>query len=227
MPEEEKKPHVGYYAIIPASVRYSRKLCANAKLLYGEITALASREGFCWSTNKYFADLYGVTSTSVSKWVSQLVKAGFVRVEIISEFQRKIYLNEGLGVLTKVKGGINKRERGVLTKGKDNKTLNNTINIAEASPSAFSLKEEIEKMENDSRRDLNLIGFYAQERLSTLSGKIKNKAQLSAFIRRHLQAAGKLKVYNDDQVVKATDAVRQKYRDIDWTLETVLKELTK
>ena len=49
-----------YYAIIPAEVRYSN-LKPNAKLLYGEITALSSKEGYCFATNNYFAKLYNVT----------------------------------------------------------------------------------------------------------------------------------------------------------------------
>ena len=73
-----------YYAIIPADVRYS-KLKANAKLLYGEITALSSKEGYCFATNNYFAKLYDVTKNTISLWVSQLHKAGFISVELIKK----------------------------------------------------------------------------------------------------------------------------------------------
>ena len=71
-----------YFAVIPASVRYHEGVCASAKLLYGEITALCGKRGFCWSTNKYFADLYGVQGTTISEWVKQLVSAGFLKVEM-------------------------------------------------------------------------------------------------------------------------------------------------
>ena len=62
----------GYYAIIPATVRYDDRLTPNAKLLYGEITALSNKEGYCWAGNAYFANLYGVTKTSISTWIGNL-----------------------------------------------------------------------------------------------------------------------------------------------------------
>ncbi|WP_413513238.1 helix-turn-helix domain-containing protein [Myroides odoratus] len=72
-----------FYAIIPATVRYDERLRPNAKLLYGEITALAQREGFCWAGNDYFADLYKVDVKTISRWVSQLEKYGYVSVELL------------------------------------------------------------------------------------------------------------------------------------------------
>ena len=73
-----------YYAIIPADVRYS-DLKPNAKLLYGEITALSSKEGYCFATNRYFAELYNVTKNTISLWISQLQKKGFVSVLLIKK----------------------------------------------------------------------------------------------------------------------------------------------
>jgi len=67
-----------YYAIIPANVRYDKDLSPNAKLLYGEITALSNEQGYCWATNSYFANLYNVTNRAISRWIAQLMEKGYI-----------------------------------------------------------------------------------------------------------------------------------------------------
>lgn len=79
MNEENKS---NYYAIIPATVRYSKELKANEKLLYGEITALSNKNGYCYAQNRYFANLYNVSLETVSRWLSHLQKLGFIKMEI-------------------------------------------------------------------------------------------------------------------------------------------------
>ena len=90
---EESKP--SYYANIPATVRYCEGLPAGAKLLYGEITALCNKEGFCWASNKYFAELYRVTSGTISEWVKLLRDKDFITCEITGYNLRKIFLSNG------------------------------------------------------------------------------------------------------------------------------------
>ena len=77
MNEENKS---NYYAIIPATVRYSKELKANEKLLYGEITSLSNKNGYCYAQNRYFANLYNVSIETVSRWLSHLQKLGFIQV---------------------------------------------------------------------------------------------------------------------------------------------------
>lgn len=110
-----------YYAIIPADVRYS-KLKANAKLLYGEITALSSKEGYCFATNNYFAKLYDVTKNTISLWVSQLHKAGFISVELIKKGEQ----------ITERRIGITKKDDRANIKNNELSSIkiNNTTNIS-------------------------------------------------------------------------------------------------
>jgi hypothetical protein len=72
----------GYYAIIPADVRYDKSLTPNAKLLYGELTALSNEKGYCWAGNQYFSDLYEVSKQSISSWISQLKDAGYISIQL-------------------------------------------------------------------------------------------------------------------------------------------------
>ena len=72
-----------YYAIIPANIRYDEDLPPNAKLLYGEITALCNEKGYCWAGNSYFAELYKVTNRTISSWVNTLEQKGYIERNII------------------------------------------------------------------------------------------------------------------------------------------------
>ena len=70
-----------YYAIIPANVRYDKNLKLLSRLLYAEITALSNKNGYCTATNKYFAELYEVTTTTISTCLSQLKDFGYIDIE--------------------------------------------------------------------------------------------------------------------------------------------------
>ena len=71
-----------YYAIIPADIRYSDKLPMWAKLLYGEITALCSKEWYCRASNQYFADLYMISVRTIKRRVKDLVKIWAIKAEV-------------------------------------------------------------------------------------------------------------------------------------------------
>ena len=114
-----EKPN--YYAIIPSEVRYSN-LKPNAKLLYGEITALSGKLGYCYATNNYFAELYDVSKNTVSRWISDLNKLGFINI--------KVERNENKQVIKRKIGIIQKDNSPIYKMSKENITsINNTSNI--------------------------------------------------------------------------------------------------
>ena len=83
----------GYYAIIPADVRYDDSIPPNAKLLYGEISALIGKDGYCYASNKYFSDVYGFAPETIARLVSRLEEAGYIRREE-AEVRRQERLEE-------------------------------------------------------------------------------------------------------------------------------------
>lgn len=103
----------GYIAVIPSEIRYDTALPPSAKLLYGEITALAGSDGYCWATNDYFAQLYGVDKCTISRWISKLQKRGHVTVEVVrgrdgegAVEERRIYIGR---TVAEAAGGIDKK----------------------------------------------------------------------------------------------------------------------
>ena len=94
---ENKK---NYYAIIPANVRYDKKVTSGAKLLYGEITALCNEKGYCWANNSYFSQLYGVTNTTISTWIKQLINGGYINSKLIYKEGTKQIQNRYLKILS-------------------------------------------------------------------------------------------------------------------------------
>lgn len=171
----EERP--SYYAIIPANVRYDTELTPNAKLLYAEITALCNEKGYCWATNEYFANLYGVSKTSISKWISSLIQKGYIYSEIIYKDGTKEILNRYLKI---VKDPIEEKlNRGIEEKLKDNNTsINNTNNKKEIYKERF-IKPTLEEVKEYCLERKNgidaekFIDFY--ESKGWLVGKTKMK----------------------------------------------------
>lgn len=92
---DEARP--GYYAVIPADVRYDDRIPPNAKLLYGEISALIGAEGYCFASNQYFSQIYKMSNETISRLISKLEKAGYIQRQVVKDssgqiVSRKLYL---------------------------------------------------------------------------------------------------------------------------------------
>ena len=120
-----------YYAILTANVRYDNRLTDSEKLLYAEITALTEKTGECWATNKYFAELYDVTTVTISRRISKLKDCGYIEVEIIYKNNTKEIDKRVIKIpetyYQNCYGGINRIvNRGINRIVKENTTSMNT-----------------------------------------------------------------------------------------------------
>ena len=78
-PETGQRP--GYWAVLPAAVRYHPDLPASAKLLYAEISSLTDARGYCFASNGYFMKIYGLSMRTITRLLQALEDAGLVRIE--------------------------------------------------------------------------------------------------------------------------------------------------
>ncbi len=113
------KSQPSYYAILPAAVRYDSELMDKAKLIYAEISALANREGYCYATNKYFADLYAISTRQVITIIGNLEAKGYVKIDREGS-KRKIYLHSAHWVKKTSQEG----EENFTSRGEENFTQN-------------------------------------------------------------------------------------------------------
>ena len=115
-----EKPN--YYSYIPAHVRYA-DITPNAKLLYAEITALLQMNGVCFASNQYFSKLYGKNKVTISRWISELKRNGFIKISFTYKEGSNEIANRYIQICYE---GISKNDKEVLEKMlKNNNTINN------------------------------------------------------------------------------------------------------
>jgi DNA-binding transcriptional ArsR family regulator len=168
---------INYYAVIPAEVRYSEDLNASEKLLYGEISALASKSGYCWAGNSYFAELYGVGKTTVSRWLRDLKDAGFINMSFQKDAQGKVQ-KRYISITPLSKMTIPPYEKSQYPLSKNDKENNTSKNNTSINKKEI-YKEKDEKLTFGEFRNVKLTPqeydklkdrfFNAEARIETLS----------------------------------------------------------
>ena len=77
--------------VIESFIVKSNSINSTDKLVYGIIKALTNNLGYCYASNDYISKKINLSKRTVSKSISNLRKANYIRVETIN-YQRNIYL---------------------------------------------------------------------------------------------------------------------------------------
>lgn len=210
MAENEREIKQSYYAIIPANVRYDKDLTPNSKLLYGEITALCNQKGYCWATNDYFANLYGVSKTSISKWISSLVEKGYIINELIYKEGTKQIEDRYLRIVnTPIEEKLN---TPIEEKFKDNnKSSNTTFN---------NTKEKERKKESASGYDAIINEMVIDEKLKDTTyefikmRKLIKKPMTDFALKKMLNKLFRLSNNTETQVAILEQSILNNWQDI-------------
>jgi len=70
------------FIIIPEDVMNDNKLSDAEKILYGRISGLSCKDGKCFASNKYLAEVCGVSVSSIKTRINNLKKHGYIKTEI-------------------------------------------------------------------------------------------------------------------------------------------------
>ena len=213
-----------YYAIIPADVRYCKELNASAKLLYGEITALSNEKGYCWATNAYFAELYGTSKRSVSRWIQSLEIAGFIQVNLVKAdsgqiLERRLSISQknacaiGIAVKGNDENVITPNDENVITPNDENVMYNNTrinttflnkeksTSYSKRKPPKTSFADEMFSDYTDNQELLEALFDFADMRK-----QIKKPITTKSTITRLLNKLDKISGGDDNKKIKLLNA---------------------
>lgn len=130
---EENKNNMGHYSVIPTRILFNENLKPNVKLLYGAITSLANKEGYCYASNNYFGEKFNVDPKTISSWIKELRELNYVVVEIIRNdkkevVQRRIYINDTPYTLNNRYPSTLNNVESIHQKIEENNIITNNIN---------------------------------------------------------------------------------------------------
>lgn len=195
--EESTRKLPTYYTTLPWQIRYDNDLKPNEKILYSEILLLSNKNGYCSAQNSYFAELYNVSTGSISKRINGLRKAGYINVSINFKEdgktfdERRIYINNldnlviNEPIVQKDHTPIQndhtpsfKRSRPYSSKDLDpivQKDQHNKINANKINANKINddYKEKIKNLWN-SISDLNKIEYFSSTRESSIEKLIND-----------------------------------------------------
>lgn len=211
------------FILIPRSILEDKKINRIDGYLYGYIywfTRLKNER--CIAGNKLLAELVGTTTG--------VIKNSLKKLEVL-QYIRRVYQNNSRGEIIPLvtfgggspigDGGGHLKVTGGSPIGDQNKSIEEEGN-PKGLPSAFNFREYLEKMHSHHQRHIQVVAFFFAEK----GLAFKTLEQTRAAIKRHVRAARALAVFDDDEVFRAADEAKREYPKL-WTLETLLKILTK
>ena len=101
-----------YYVVIPTIIFEDENLKDSSKLLYGLISTLINKNGYCYAGNEYLANKRKTTPQNISRLLKELEERKYIIIEYLRDGaivkNRKIYINSRLTeTLTAINQNVN------------------------------------------------------------------------------------------------------------------------
>lgn len=88
------------YAAVPFKILEDKDMSDSELRLYAIISFFASKEGYCYASNKYFGDMLGIKTRAVQTRLQKLVDKGYVlrsfTTNSIGEEERRLEINTAI-----------------------------------------------------------------------------------------------------------------------------------
>lgn len=151
---------------------------------------MCNEKGYCWATNQYFADLYHCSVSAVKKWVSALVKKGYISLELVYKegtrqvLQRKLYINPSVNFYTTPYKNLydpsvkNYTTPSIKMYTDNNKVINNKINTKlKVSKHKYGEFQHVLLTDKEHTHLLDLYGNSLDEHIKILDEYIETSGK--------------------------------------------------
>jgi DNA-binding Lrp family transcriptional regulator len=233
---KRQKEFIPDFLLIPYAVMHMN---SADRFIFGTIYMFSQlSQKKCFASNTAISKIAHVTPETVSNSLIRLEEQGFIKryfkdterrnrdyIECLVGFS-KVSSVSGLPIIPKL-NEVSSIDEHIYNKDKE-------YDIQPKSESTqpsdiFNSKEEIEKMRSSPQEWLSIIGEFARRK--KLHERYTSKKQLQVLIGRYIKVARKLATFDRKQLREVFDKCAemrdQHGREIEWTLETALKQLTK
>ena len=210
-----QEKHQGTFYIIPAILAEEGNL--TKAMLFGLITSLTNRKGYCYASNKYLAEKFNRKDKSIiSKYISELESGGWIITEIDKEAgnKRKIWLV--MGYMEKTNKVYGKNLIGNGNKPKSYKEKTEDINIRENNKGVIKEKSS---PKGDQRKENSDQKEKADIRTSSPEISIKSKINLSS-ISKEAPIERKVNVLTDPDHLKVFEVYHELFGYVRCSIKT-------
>jgi hypothetical protein len=122
MEEKEKR---GFFVFIPSVVLMDKRLSWIEKLILAEIYGLINDEGWCYPSNKHFAEIFGVSERYIRKCLEHIRELNYISIFYTKEGFRIIFVDISIfqkniqESFNKMKSKMMEKDKNVIKKIKD------------------------------------------------------------------------------------------------------------
>ena len=158
----EKEKHLPLFVVIPSNVHFAKDLSDKDVRIYGYISALANAKGYCYATNKYLAETFNVSESTIKRAISSLVKKNYLKSVIITDSEGMIIERRLFIVLPEINQNPDKPHNDGRVKNElgggfkfdlyNNINNNNNYGAVETDTEHSKVKTSSEKSDDESKQ---------------------------------------------------------------------------
>jgi hypothetical protein len=124
-----KKEKRGFFAIIPSVALKDKRLTSTDKLILAEIYGLINDEGWCYPSNKHFAEMFEISERQVIRCLEHIKELGYINFFYTNEGFRIIYVSLSMfqeniqESFNKMKSSVSGKDESIIKRIKGKKLI--------------------------------------------------------------------------------------------------------